>query len=177
MCDSFETNFYEKPYVFCDENLSDYEKTIYILALAYADDPICRLTEKNISELSSFLKVDVQLLTKALQTETDFPYGCAVVQFGDEKIVCGDFFKNTFFDIITKVFWGYKNLDELFDSTDQDELNENLQVVPFFLELSALIAEDFVKTVCNLLGDIGRYLLHVRIALKVASRYVERDIR
>ena len=67
MCDSFETNFYDKPYVFCDENLSDYEKTIYILALAYADDPICRLTEKNISELSSFLKVDVQLLTKALQ--------------------------------------------------------------------------------------------------------------
>lgn len=139
MCDSFETNFYDKPYVFCDENLSDYEKTIYILALAYADDPICRLTEKNISELSSFLKVDVQLLTKALQTETGFPYGCAVLQFGDEKIVCGDFFKNTFFDIITKVFLGYKNLDELFDSTDQDELNENLKVFNSLLVLFDII--------------------------------------
>lgn len=139
MCDSFETNFYDKPYVFCDENLSDYEKTIYILALAYANDPICRLTERNISELSCFLKVDVQLLTKALQAETHFPYGCAVVQFGDEKIVCGDFFKNTFFDIITKMLWVYKNLDELFDSAEADEINENLQVFNSILVLFDII--------------------------------------
>lgn len=42
----FETMFQMEPYVFCDENLSDYEKTIYILAIAYGASPIYRLSKR-----------------------------------------------------------------------------------------------------------------------------------
>ena len=68
----FETMFQMEPYVFCDENLSDYEKTIYILAIAYGASPIYRLSKKDIEELSLWLEVDFKLLAKALENEMNF---------------------------------------------------------------------------------------------------------
>ena len=46
-------------------------------------------------------------------------------------------------------------------------MDEELQVVPFLLILLAVLLEDAVKAVCHLLGDVGRNLLHVSIALKI----------
>ena len=49
------------------------------------------------------------------------------------------------------------------------ELDEELKIVPLLLKLLALISEDFVKTVSNLLSDVCRDLLYISIALKIAS--------
>lgn len=89
----FETMFQMEPYVFCDENLSDYEKTIYILAIAYGASPIYRLSKKDIEELSLWLEVDFKLLAKALENEMNFPCGNAIIKFGDDTIECGEYFK------------------------------------------------------------------------------------
>ena len=40
-----------QPYKFCDEELSEYEKTIHILAIAYGTHPIYSLTEEDIQEV------------------------------------------------------------------------------------------------------------------------------
>ena len=104
----FETMFQMEPYVFCDENLSDYEKTIYILAIAYGASPIYRLSKKDIEELSLWLEVDFKLLAKALENEMNFPCGNAIIKFGDDTIECGEYFKNDFFDVIVKLLFAYK---------------------------------------------------------------------
>ena len=49
------------------------------------------------------------------------------------------------------------------------ELDEELEIVPLLFELLTLVPEDLVKTVCDLLRDICRYLLYIGIALEVAS--------
>ena len=53
-------------YNFCEQELSEYEKTIYILAIAYGMSPIYILTDEHIQELSYFLEVNEELLKKAL---------------------------------------------------------------------------------------------------------------
>ena len=56
-------------------------------------------------------------------------------------------------------------------------LDEELEVVPLLFELLTLVSEDLVKTVCHLLGDVCRNLLYIGIALEVASRHIERNVR
>ena len=62
MVKTLGTRFEMEPYVFCDENLSDYEKTIYILAIAYGASPIYRLSKMDIEELSLWLEANFELL-------------------------------------------------------------------------------------------------------------------
>ena len=55
-------------------------------------------------------------------------------------------------------------------------VDEELQVVPFLLEVLAVILEDSVQSVSHLLCDICRDLLHVAVALQIAAAHVERDV-
>ena len=55
--------------------------------------------------------------------------------------------------------------------------DEELEVVPLGLQVGALVFEDVVQTVSDLLRDISGDLLHVRVALQVAAGDVQRDIR
>ncbi len=55
-------------------------------------------------------------------------------------------------------------------------VDEDLEVIPFLLELLAVLLEDRAQTVCHLLGDVGRNLLHVAVALQVAAAHVQRDV-
>ena len=55
--------------------------------------------------------------------------------------------------------------------------DEELQTIPFLLECGAVVFENFFQTVCHLLGDMRRDLLHIGIALQIGARYVEGNIR
>ena len=55
-------------------------------------------------------------------------------------------------------------------------VDEDLQVVPLFFELFAVVLEDGLQTVGHLLGDVRRNLLDVGVALQVRTRYVQRDV-
>lgn len=90
-------NFKTKPYVFCEQELSSYEKTIYILAIAYGSAPIYELKKEHVQELAYFLEVDFELLYKAIENEVHFPYRSAIIKFGSDTVDCGDYFDNTFF--------------------------------------------------------------------------------
>ena len=117
-----------KPYVFYKDNLSAYEKTIYVLAIAYGACPIYKLSKEDIEELSMFLEVDFELLEKALENNYIFPYENAVITIGEDTIECGDYFKNDFFDVIVKIFFAYKNLDELLVEVDSESVCKNIEI-------------------------------------------------
>ena len=55
-------------------------------------------------------------------------------------------------------------------------LNEELDVVPFLLEVLAVIAENLCQFVSHLLGDMAGDLLHIVITLQVRTAHVERNI-
>ena len=130
-----ESQIHEESYVFCEENLSAYEKTIYILAIAYGSEPTYSLNEEDVQELAAFLEVDFELLSKAIGNEVHFPYNNAIIRFGDDTVECGSFFKKDFFHFIINVLLMYKNFDEIFDGTDEEEIRENISV---FNTLSSL---------------------------------------
>ena len=66
-------------------------------------------------------------------------------------------------------------LGELFVGDDA-VLDENLQIVPLFLELVAVLREQLAQPVGYLAGDVARNLLDVRVALQIAARHVQRDV-
>lgn len=125
---TFETELQKQtePYIFCKQHISDYEKTIYILALASASS--YSLSKNDIQGLAEFLEVDSELMSKALDKDVCFPYGEAVIKFGDEVIECGSYYKSDFFRVIVNVVFMYRNLNELFDGTDDEEIIENIHI-------------------------------------------------
>ena len=122
-----------EPYDFCDHNISAYERTIYILAIASAS--IYNFEENDIKEMAHFFEVDYELLNKALAREVSFPYNKAVVKFGDDIVDCGSFYRNDFFRVLVNVFFMYRNLDDLFDGTDDEEVIENINIFNAILHL------------------------------------------
>ena len=56
-------------------------------------------------------------------------------------------------------------------------VDENLQVVPFLFKFLTVVLEDRLQAVGYLLRDVSRNLLHVRIALQVRTRNVQRNVR
>ena len=76
-------------YNFCEQNLTSYEKTILTQIIAYAQDPIYNLSDKDINSISNFLKIDVMLVKKALA----FVCPCCyheklIIIYGDDKTEC-----------------------------------------------------------------------------------------
>ena len=56
-------------------------------------------------------------------------------------------------------------------------LDKYLEVVPFRFEVGTIISKDFRQAVGHFFGDVSRNLFHVAVALQVAARYVERNVR
>lgn len=148
MQNDIETDFLiqMEPYVFCDKNLSAYEKTIYILAIAFGATPIYRLNIEDIEELSLWLEVDFELLTKAIDNNLQFPYGNVIIKFGEDIIECGEYFKNDFFDVIVKLFFAYKNLKEIYVDFGKEAVSENVETfntINHFFEMANEIAATY----------------------------------
>ena len=55
-------------------------------------------------------------------------------------------------------------------------VDENLDVIPLFLELLAVAFENGGKPVAHLFRDVGGNLLHVRVALQIAAAHVQRNV-
>ena len=67
-------------------------------------------------------------------------------------------------------------LGELFVG-DNAVFDEDLQIVPFLFVVRTHRREELLQAIGHLAGDVVRNLLDVRIALQVAARYVQRNIR
>lgn len=56
-------------------------------------------------------------------------------------------------------------------------LDEYFEAVPLVFVIGALLFEYFVEPIGHFAGDVARNFLHIRIALQITARYVQRDIR
>ena len=119
----------EGVFVFCKNEISPYEKTIYTLAMAYAESPLFGVDDEMISDLTQLLMVDQELLAHALSENTSFRYGDARIKFGEEIVDCTDYFKNTFFASIIKINSAYKTLNNISDATDEKAIIENIKLI------------------------------------------------
>ena len=55
-------------------------------------------------------------------------------------------------------------------------LDEDFEVVPLLLVVLAHGIKELLKAVGNLAGDVARNLLHIGVALQVATRHIEWDV-
>ena len=55
-------------------------------------------------------------------------------------------------------------------------VDEDLQVVPFLLILLSVLLEDTIQAVGHFLGNVSTDLLHVAVALQVASAHIQRNV-
>lgn len=122
-----ETN--QDAFVFCENEITPYEKTIYTLAMAYAESPIFDIDDVMISELSHLLLVDEELLKYALSEKTSFLYKAVLIKFGKETVDCTVYFKNTFFTSIIKIYSAYKTLNQISDATDMKSIRKNIELI------------------------------------------------
>ena len=56
-------------------------------------------------------------------------------------------------------------------------LNEYLQIIPFILEFRTFFFENISQSIGYLLGDMTGYFLDISIALQIAARYIQRNVR
>ncbi len=55
-------------------------------------------------------------------------------------------------------------------------VDENFDVIPLLLKLLSIVLEDGSEAVAHLLGDVSGNLLHIRVALQIATAYVQRNV-
>lgn len=116
-------------YVFCDQDLTSYEKTIYTLAMAYGSTYHSCPSEAEIDSLSNLLSVESSLLKRALTIKYKFCMDCIYIRFGSEILDCSGFFKSTFFFALRRLFYAYKDLENISDTTSEKDIINNITMV------------------------------------------------
>lgn len=132
-------NLDQNIYVFCDKKISSYEMTIYTLAMAYADSPLFELDNESICELAQLLKVDVELLKRALSGKASSRYGAVNIESSEQSAECTYYFKNTFFASIIKLYLAYKDLFKISDGAEEAVIMENIRLIQSIIHYIDLI--------------------------------------
>lgn len=115
-------------YIFCENNISEYEKTIISLAISFANSPICTLKEEDVVGLSNFLQVDLELLKKALSYPEDGMNFSSVIKFGETEISFSKLYDNTFFVCLIRIYYIYESFGNLKSGVDYNDLRFNLEL-------------------------------------------------
>ncbi len=139
-------------YIFCDKNLSPYEKTIYTLAMAYGNSPSFKFDEKTIYEVATCLNVEYDLLNKALSKSPAKKDNHLEIQFGEEVIDCSEFYDCTFFDCITKLYCAYKELENIPEEETKETIRESLGTfdrIVHFLDVTNSALATYECKKCN----------------------------
>ena len=56
-------------------------------------------------------------------------------------------------------------------------IDKYFQIIPLLFKLFAVVLENRLQAIGNFLCDIGRNLLHIRVALQIRTGYIQRNIR
>lgn len=114
--------------IFSDEALSDYEKTIYGMAIAFSHSGTYTIKNEDISEIAVMLCLNDELLRKALDLSPDGYLPCKMIKMGDE-LFPRDMFENAdLFDALVRIYFIYKNLSQISDGTTYESILHNYQL-------------------------------------------------
>ena len=56
-------------------------------------------------------------------------------------------------------------------------IDKYFQIIPLLFKLFAVVLENRLQAIGNFLCDIGRNLLHIRVALQIRTGYIQWNIR
>lgn len=114
--------------IFCDDDLSDYEKTMYAMAIAFSENGSYSIKAEDISELAARFCLNDELLHKALSFCHDgwLPYGA--VRMGKDVILRDQLQNAELFDALVRVYFIYKMLGQVSDGVSYEAILNNYQL-------------------------------------------------
>lgn len=115
-------------YIFCENDIDEYEKLILSLAISYAHSPMFSLKEEDIAGLSDFLRIDFQLLKKALSVSERDTRDVVTVKFGEDKIEYSGLADNIFFTVLVRIYFIYESFSKLNREVDYDAIKYNVGI-------------------------------------------------
>ena len=113
-------------YNFCDENLSNYEKTMLRLAISFGVTELYVLEESDIVSLSSLLKLEYYKLKKALLVSCQDVKHFSALKFGNEIYEGTFIYEYSLFDIIIRYHFISKALSQISEQIDKEQLKKNI---------------------------------------------------
>lgn len=134
--------------IFCGEEMNDYQKTIVALALSYLKSAIYKLTEKNIEDLAFFLKIDKQLLEKALLTPEDTISYNTEIEIGHILINGSELMDSSFFAAIIRLYFARNSLEEIRNEASIDAVKHNIELFDLIMHLFDLVNATIATAEC-----------------------------
>ena len=120
-------------HVFYEGLLTDYEKTIYGMAIAYSCSCSYVLEDDDINRIATLLNVDYELFNKAIKFFANGNISAGQIKLGDEYY-CADYFLNAeLLNALIRVYFIYKSMKRLSDGTECDDILNNYQIFLFLL--------------------------------------------
>lgn len=120
--------FYDSPAVFYDGYLSDYEKTIYSMAIACSESGKYAISDEDIASLSARLCLNEDLLRRALKFCPNGHIPCKQIKMGEEYVSRESFQNADLFEALMWTHFVYENLSKISDGTSYDALLNNFQL-------------------------------------------------
>lgn len=115
-------------HVFYEGLLTDYEKTIYGMAIAYSCSCSYVLEDDDINRIATLLNVDYELFNKAIKFFANGNISAGQIKLGDEYY-CADYFLNAeLLNALIRVYFIYKSMKRLSDGTECDDILNNYQI-------------------------------------------------
>ena len=108
--------------IFCDVNLSNYEKTMYGMAIAFSEIGAFVIKDEDIPELSARFCLEEGLLRKALSFCPDGYIPSGLIKMGDELIEEEQFSNADLFNALVRVYYIYKNLSQISDGVSYESI-------------------------------------------------------
>jgi len=115
-------------YIFCEENLSAYEKTILSLAISFGIAPLYSIKEDDIIDLSNLLKIDPNFLKRAFSVSDQDVGPFTTVMFGNDRVDGSLFMDNTFFAVLARAYYAYKDLSQLTTGVRREDIKRNVDI-------------------------------------------------
>lgn len=119
---------FEKNIIFHDGELTDYQKTIYSMAMAHSLDNSIVFKKEDILAISSLLNVDYELLNKALNFFVDDRKTERKVKLGDQYYDLGYFTNDELLIAIIRCYLIYKSIGEISDGISNQDIINNYQI-------------------------------------------------
>lgn len=119
---------FEPKIVFYEGELTDYQKTIYGMAIAHSYRYSYVFKDADIYAISSLLNVDYELLNNALHFSVDGRMPAREIKLGTQFYNL-DCFKNAeLLNAIVRCYWVYKSISELSDGTSDQDIIDNYNI-------------------------------------------------
>lgn len=111
--------------VFCNEDLSDYEKTMYSMAIAFSESGAYTIKREDIALLAAQLRLNDSLLYKALNFCQDGYIPHKQIKIGENLYSRDQFQNGDLFNVLVRLSFIYKNLAQLTDDTSKKAILNN----------------------------------------------------